>query len=229
MPIQVLSEQLASQIAAGEVIERPASAVKELVENAIDAGARTINVDIREGGRKAIQIADDGAGIPPSEVETAFRRHATSKLSSSEQLEAIATLGFRGEALAAISAVSQVTIVSRADGESSGIRLQLDGGEVVERDQVGAPKGTVISIENLFFNVPARLKFLKTVATEKRLIDEFVTKYAMAYPHIRFRLLQSVQHHKGYLLDMIDDQDSAQCLRLHFQNPNSTCQCFLME
>ncbi len=189
MPIQVLSEQLASQIAAGEVIERPASAVKELVENAIDAGAKTINIDIREGGRKAIQIADDGHGIPAEEVQTAFRRHATSKLTSSEQLEAIATLGFRGEALAAISAVSQVTIVSRAEGESSGIRLQLDGGELSGRDQVGAPQGTVISIENLFFNVPARLKFLKTVATEKRLIDEFVTKYAMAYPHIRFRLV----------------------------------------
>ncbi len=189
MPIQVLSEQLASQIAAGEVIERPASAVKELVENAIDAGASTINIDIREGGRKAIQIADDGHGIPAEEVQTAFRRHATSKLTSSEQLEAIATLGFRGEALAAISAVSQVTVVSRAEGETSGIRLQLDGGEVSGRDQVGAPQGTVISIENLFFNVPARLKFLKTVATEKRLIDEFVTKYAMAYPHIRFRLV----------------------------------------
>ena len=189
MPIQVLSEQLASQIAAGEVIERPASAVKELVENAIDAGARTINIDIREGGRKAIQIADDGHGIPADEVATAFRRHATSKLTSSEQLEAISTLGFRGEALAAISAVSHVTIVSRSHGETSGIRLQMSGGEISAQDQVGAPQGTVISIENLFFNVPARLKFLKTVATEKRLIDEFVTKYAMAYPAIRFRLV----------------------------------------
>ncbi|MEM8858480.1 MAG: DNA mismatch repair endonuclease MutL, partial [Chloroflexota bacterium] len=189
MPIQVLSEQLASQIAAGEVIERPASAVKELVENAIDAGARTINIDIREGGRKMIKIADDGQGIPADQVETAFRRHATSKLSSAEQLEAIATLGFRGEALAAISAVSHVTIVTRSNGENSGVRLQLVGGHLESRDNVGAPQGTVISIENLFFNTPARLKFLKTVATEKRLIDEFVTKYAMAYPQIRFRLV----------------------------------------
>ena len=118
MPIQVLSEQLASQIAAGEVIERPASAVKELVENAIDAGAKTINIDIQQGGRKAIQIADDGQGIAADQVETAFRRHATSKLSSADQLEAIGTLGFRGEALAAIAAVSQTTIVTRAAGES---------------------------------------------------------------------------------------------------------------
>ncbi|MFK7800854.1 MAG: DNA mismatch repair endonuclease MutL [Anaerolineae bacterium] len=189
MPIKVLSEQLASQIAAGEVIERPASAVKELVENAIDAGAKTINIDIQEGGRKAIQIADDGQGIPTDQVETAFRRHATSKLSSADQLEAIATLGFRGEALAAIAAVSQTTIVTRAHGETSGTRIQMNGGHVSSRDQVGAPQGTVISIENLFFNVPARLKFLKTIATEKRLIDEFATKYAMAYPGIRFRLV----------------------------------------
>ncbi|MFT7587544.1 MAG: DNA mismatch repair protein MutL [Cellvibrionaceae bacterium] len=189
MPIKVLSEQLASQIAAGEVIERPASAVKELIENAIDAGAHTINIDIQQGGRKAIQIADDGKGIPADEVEIAFRRHATSKLSSADQLEAIATLGFRGEALAAIAAVSQTTIVTRAVGETSGTRIQMNGGHVSSRDQVGAPQGTVISIENLFFNIPARLKFLKTIATEKRLIDEFITKIAMAYPDIRFRLV----------------------------------------
>ena len=128
MPIQVLSEQLASQIAAGEVIERPASAVKELVENAIDAGARTINVDIREGGRKAIQIADDGHGIPAIEVETAFRRHATSKLSSAAQLEAIATLGFRGEALAAISAVVRTRFFFRSTP-----RAPRDDGEVLSQ------------------------------------------------------------------------------------------------
>ncbi|WP_420628693.1 DNA mismatch repair endonuclease MutL [Candidatus Leptofilum sp.] len=188
MKIQQLSDQLASQIAAGEVVERPSSVVKELVENAIDAGATSINIDVRQGGRESIQIADNGMGIATEEIETAFLRHATSKLSSIEDLNAIRTLGFRGEALAAISAVSQVTIVSRAEGADAGTRLVLEAGVVVNRERVGAPQGTVIVVENLFYNVPARLKFLKTAATEKRLIDEFVTRYALAYPQIRFRL-----------------------------------------
>ncbi len=188
MTIHILPDKLASQIAAGEVVERPSSVVKELVENAIDAGATTINVDIREGGRKSIQIADNGQGIPAAEIEIAFHRHATSKLQTVEDLTAIRTLGFRGEALAAIAAVSQVTLISRAQGEATGTRLVLDGGAKVSREMAGAPQGTVISVENLFYNVPARLKFLKSDNTEKRLIDEFVTRYALAYPHIRFRL-----------------------------------------
>ncbi len=188
MSIQVLSDQLASQIAAGEVVERPFSVVKELVENCIDAGAKTIHIDIQEGGRARIQIADDGAGIPAAEIETAFLRHATSKLQSVDDLNAIRTLGFRGEALAAIAAVSQLTIVSRTADETSGIRLELAGGSLVSRDNVGAPTGTVIAVEQLFYNTPARLKFLKSVTTEKRLIDEFVSRYALAYPEIRFRL-----------------------------------------
>ena len=188
MPIQCLSEQLASQIAAGEVVERPASAVKELVENAIDAGATTINVEVRDGGRQLIQVADDGAGIAAGDIETAFLRHATSKLQTAEDLNAISTLGFRGEALAAVAAISRVTVVSRAQGESAGTRLMLAAGQKVSCETVGAPQGTVIAAENLFYNVPARLKFLKSVNTEKRLIDEFVTRYALAYPGIRFRL-----------------------------------------
>ncbi|MBE2222697.1 MAG: DNA mismatch repair endonuclease MutL [Anaerolineae bacterium] len=188
MSIHVLSDQLASQIAAGEVVERPFSVVKELVENCIDAGATTINIDIQEGGRSRIQIADNGLGIAAEEIETAFLRHATSKLQAVADLNAIRTLGFRGEALAAIAAVSKVTIVSRAAGETAGTRLELDGGKLVSRDSVGAPQGTVIAVENLFYNVPARLKFLKSVTTEKRLIDEFTSRYALAYPHIRFRL-----------------------------------------
>lgn len=188
MMIQVLSEQLASQIAAGEVVERPSSVVKELVENAIDAGATTINIDVREAGRKSIQIADNGSGISAAEIETAFLRHATSKLREIEDLNAIRTLGFRGEALATVAAVSQLTIISRAAGEAYGTRLTLEGGIKVSRDTSGAPQGTVISVENLFYNVPARLKFLKSDQTEKRLIDDFVTRYALAYPQIRFRL-----------------------------------------
>lgn len=188
MTIHVLSDQLASQIAAGEVVERPSSVVKELTENAIDAGATTITIDIRGGGRELIQVADNGVGIGADEIETAFLRHATSKLSSADDLWAIRTLGFRGEALAAISAVSRLTIVSRVRDASAGVRLVLEDGKIVAREMVGAPAGTVIAVENLFYNVPARLKFLKSVTTEKRLIDEFVTRYALAYPAIRFRL-----------------------------------------
>ncbi|HIP72671.1 MAG TPA: DNA mismatch repair endonuclease MutL [Anaerolineae bacterium] len=188
MSINILSEQLASQIAAGEVVERPYSVVKELLENAIDAGAGAINIDIREGGRKSIQIADDGCGIPAAEIETAFLRHATSKLQTVDDLAAIRTLGFRGEALAAIASVSQVTVISRAQGDASGTRLTLEAGVKNGRETVGAPQGTVIAVENLFYNTPARLKFLKSQRTEKRLIDELVTRYALAYPHIRFRL-----------------------------------------
>ncbi len=189
MSIQVLSEQLASQIAAGEVVERPFSVVKELVENAIDAGATTVNIDVRQGGRQLIQVADDGIGIPADELETAFLRHATSKLQSVAELNAIHTLGFRGEALAAIAAVSRVTVVSRAADDTAGTRLQLDGGHKTNRETVGAPQGTVIAVEDLFYNTPARLKFLKSITTEKRLIDEFVTRFALAYPDVRFRLV----------------------------------------
>lgn len=189
MSIHILSDQLASQIAAGEVVERPASVVKELIENALDAGATTVNVEVRNGGRDLIQVADDGSGIDPAEVETAFMRHATSKLETAEDLEAIGTLGFRGEALSAIAAVSQVTVVTRTAHEQAGTRLVLEGGQKQSRDTVGAPQGTVIAVENLFYNVPARRKFLKTVTTERRLIDEFVTRYALAYPGVRFRLV----------------------------------------
>ena len=188
MTIHVLPDQLASQIAAGEVVERPSSVVKELVENAIDAGATAITIDIRAGGRELIQVADNGDGIPADEIETAFQRHATSKLSSADDLWAIRTLGFRGEALAAISAVSRLTVVSRARDAAAGVRLLLEGGVTATRESVGAPVGTVIAVENLFYNVPARLKFLKSAITEKRLIDEFVTRYSLAYPEIRFRL-----------------------------------------
>lgn len=188
MSIQVLPAQLASQIAAGEVVERPSSVVKELIENALDAGATSINITIRGGGRELIQLADNGTGIRSEEIETAFRRHATSKLSSAEDLAAIGTLGFRGEALAAIAAVSRVTVVSRTEQDQAGTRLQLEGGERIGRELVGAPTGTVIAVENLFYNTPARLKFLKSVTTERRLIDEYLTRYALAYPGVRIRL-----------------------------------------
>ena len=162
MSIHVLSAQLASQIAAGEVVERPSSVVKELVENALDAGASSITITVRSGGRELVQVADDGQGILAEEIETAFLRHATSKLDTVADLDAVQTLGFRGEALAAISAVSRVTVVSRPGAAQAGTRLLLEGGVRTSRELVGAPVGTIIAVENLFYNTPARLKFLKS-------------------------------------------------------------------
>jgi DNA mismatch repair protein MutL len=190
MPIRILSESVAAQIAAGEVIERPASVVKELVENALDAGATTVTIEVRDGGRRLIRVADDGQGIPADEAGLAFHRHSTSKLATAEDLDAIHTLGFRGEALASIASVSHVTMVTRAVGELSGSQLRIEGGRLVSREAVGAPQGTMVGVENLFYNVPARRKFLRTDATEKRHIDLLVTRYAMAYPAVRFRLTQ---------------------------------------
>jgi DNA mismatch repair protein MutL len=188
MPIHLLTDEVASKIAAGEVIERPASVVKELIENAIDAGARSIHVQVRGGGRRLMQVADDGCGIPAAEVELAFARHATSKLEQIEDLSHITTLGFRGEALASIAAVSHVTLLTRAAGQELGTRLRLEGGRVVRREPSGHPQGTTIAVENLFYNVPARLKFLHRDATERKHIDALVTRYAMAYPHLRLVL-----------------------------------------
>jgi len=141
MPIRVLSEEVASKIAAGEVVERPASVVKELVENSIDAGAREIKVEVRQGGRRLMRVMDDGAGIPAAEVELAFARHATSKIASVEELSSIATLGFRGEALASIAAVSQLTIVTRTAEEDVGSLLRLEGGKATHRQKKGCPPG----------------------------------------------------------------------------------------
>ncbi len=190
MPIQILPELVVAQIAAGEVVERPASVVKELMENALDAGAQHIRVEITGGGRQRIRISDDGTGILPEEVELAFQRHATSKLTTADDLTSIETLGFRGEALASIASVSQLTIITRHASISSGLLLQLAGSEIIRRQGVGAPVGTVITVENLFYNTPARLKFLKKENTEKRQIALYITRYAMAYPHVRFTLEQ---------------------------------------
>ena len=188
MPIRVLPTELASQIAAGEVVERPASVVKELVENAIDAGATDIRIETREGGRRLIRVSDNGAGIPTDELELAFSRHATSKLFTIDDLSHIQTLGFRGEALASIASVAQVMCVSRARSEPVGSRIRIEAGTIVDRSGTGAPAGTVITVENLFHSVPARLKFLKSDATERRHVDALVSRYALAYPAIRFHL-----------------------------------------
>ncbi len=184
MPIHLLPNELVSQIAAGEVVERPASVVKELVENALDAGATDVRIEVVQGGRKLIRVGDNGAGIPAAEVELAFTRHATSKIAQASDLSSIATLGFRGEALASIAAVAHVTCVTRARGQDVGTQLRVGA----ERKGIGAPPGTLITVEDLFHSVPARLKFLKADTTERRHIDGLVTRYALAYPAVRFRL-----------------------------------------
>ncbi len=190
MPIQLLSELVAAQIAAGEVVERPASVVKELVENSLDAGATLIQVECEGGGRKLISVTDDGNGIPSDEVELAFIRHATSKLASVDDLYHIQTLGFRGEALASIAAVSQITLLTRTAAESTGTMVRMRAGQIVEKRAAGTPVGTVFTVENLFFNTPARLKFLKAETTERRHIDQIIARYATAYPNVRFMLKQ---------------------------------------
>jgi DNA mismatch repair protein MutL len=188
MPIRLLSSEVASQIAAGEVIERPASVVKELLENSLDAGARSITITIEEAGKKLIEVSDDGSGIPSAELELAVARHATSKLVRSDDLFSISTLGFRGEALASIGSVSRMTIVSRVQEEREGARLRVEGGIPGRTERVGTIPGTTVRVEDLFYNVPARLKFLKSDITERRAIDQLVTRYALAYPDIRIKL-----------------------------------------
>ncbi len=190
MPIRLLPPEVASQIAAGEVVERPASVVKELLENALDAGASRIAITVAEGGRRLIEVSDDGAGIPAAELPLALERHATSKLVTAADLFSIATLGFRGEALASIGSVSRLTITSATHDSTSAMRILIEGGRVHPPVPVGAPRGTVVRVEDLFYNVPARLKFLKTDRTERGRIAELVTRYALAYPGVRFTLVQ---------------------------------------
>jgi len=189
MSIKVLDPKVVAQIAAGEVVERPASVVKELVENALDAGATQISVEVRRGGVGLIRVIDDGFGIPPDEVEVAFQRHATSKIAGIEGLSQLSTLGFRGEALPSIATVSEVEIVTCAEIDSKGTLLRLEGGSVAERGRRGRSRGTTITVRNLFSQVPARLKFLKSDATENKHISDVVTQYSLSFPEVRFILI----------------------------------------
>jgi len=188
MRIRRLPDALVNKIAAGEVVERPASAVKELVENALDADARAITVDLRDGGAALVRVTDDGHGMSAEELPIALERHATSKLARDEDLDAIATLGFRGEALAAIAAVSRFTVTSRARGAAEGLRLAGEGGVVSQQLTVPTETGTTVEVHDLFFNTPARLKFLKTPTTEVAASLRIVGQLALAHPGVKLRV-----------------------------------------
>ena len=191
--IQVLDQNTINQIAAGEVIERPASVVKELLENAIDAKATAVTVEIRDGGLSMIRVTDNGCGIPKEEIPMAFLRHATSKIRTVEDLFTVASLGFRGEALSSIASVAQVELITKTSGSMSGSRYRIEGGEEISLEEIGAPEGTTFIARNLFYNTPARRKFLKTPMTEGAHVADLVEKIALSHPEISIRFIQNNQ------------------------------------
>ncbi|MDB4959703.1 MAG: mismatch repair protein MutL [Myxococcales bacterium] len=201
--IAVLPATVIDQIAAGEVIERPASVVKELVDNAIDAGAKTITVETTAGGRGIVRVVDDGCGMSPQDAVLALERHATSKISRVDDLWGLRTMGFRGEALPSIASVSRMTLTTRRESDLAGTRLQIDGGRLVSVTEIGAPVGTTVEIADLFYNVPVRLKFLKGEATEASHVTELVARVAMARPELHLRL----RHNGRVALEAPPDRD----------------------
>src|ERR1700752_4793117 len=186
--IHVLPEHVANKIAAGEVVERPASVVKELLENSLDAGSTRVRIEIEAGGKKLIQITDNGCGMVRDDALLAFERHATSKLKNAEDLLTVATLGFRGEALPSIASVSRLRLETCASGEASGTVIEVNGGKIFKVEEAGLPLGTSITVRDLFFNTPARKKFLKAESTELSHIASLVTHYALAHPDKHFEL-----------------------------------------
>ena len=229
--ITVLDETTINKIAAGEVIERPASVVKELLENAIDAQATAVTVEIRDGGCSLIRITDNGCGIPKDQVATAFLRHATSKIHTVDDLMTIGSLGFRGEALASIAAVSQVELISKTAQTLTGIRYQIEGGREKSLEEIGAPEGTTIIARNLFFNTPARKKFLKTPVTEGTHVASVVEKIALSHPDISIRFIQNNQNKlctsgnnnlKDLIYTVFGREITANLLEVHTQGPGIT-------
>src|SRR5213593_4660228 len=186
--ISRLSADLANQIAAGEVVERPASVVKELVENALDAGARRLTIHVELGGKRQVRVEDDGEGMEPEDARLAIERHATSKIKRADDLAAIRTLGFRGEALPSIASVSHFVLRTRARGLPSGTEIRVNGGTVASVVEVGAAEGTVVEVNDLFYNLPARRKFLKSDGAESAQVSRIVTQLALAYPEAGFTL-----------------------------------------
>ena len=188
MAIRILPSQLIDQIAAGEVVERPASVVKELVENALDAGAGTITVDIEGGGARLIRVSDDGVGIPRDELPLALSRHATSKIATLDDLEALVSLGFRGEALPSIASVSRLTLTSRVAGEEHAWQIAADGGEIKEPRPAARARGTTVEVRDLFFNTPARRKFQRSEKTELAHVDATLRNLALARFDVELKL-----------------------------------------
>ena len=230
MSIKVLPPDLAAKIAAGEVVERPASVVKELVENSIDAGSSQITIEIKAGGVEQIKVIDDGYGIASEEVSIAFQRHATSKIDSQEQLDAIATLGFRGEALPSIAAVSRTVITTRQPLNPGGFRLELLWGEPVSSGSQGSPPGTAVEVLDLFGNLPARRKFLKSSSAETSRIQELVSRYALVFPGIRYQLMVDGRVsftspgngvHREALLAVYGPQAATAMLEVHGEDPET--------
>ncbi len=191
--IEILDQQTIDKIAAGEVIERPSSVVKELVENAIDARASAITVEIKEGGISFIRITDNGCGIEAAQVPLAFLRHSTSKIRSVEDLVCVSSLGFRGEALSSIAAVAQVELITKTSSGLSGTRYVIEGGQEKSSEEIGAPEGTTFLVRNLFYNTPARKKFLKTPQTEAGYIGDLMERLALSHPEISFKLIVNNQ------------------------------------
>ena len=189
--IRLLDNSTINKIAAGEVVERPGSVVKELIENAIDAGAHNISVEIRDGGTTFIRISDDGCGIPADDVKTAFLRHATSKIKTADDLEKVLSLGFRGEALASIAAVSKVEMITKTRDAEAGTRIKINGGILEEIRPDGAAEGTSITIEDIFYNVPARRKFLKKPSAEAGYISDTVMKFVLGHPEVSFKYINN--------------------------------------
>jgi len=191
MPIVILEESVANKIAAGEVVERPASVVKELIENSLDAGARQVTVELEDGGRRLIQVTDDGGGMSREDAVLSLQRHATSKIATADDLFAIRTLGFRGEALPSIASVSVLTLTTRLRGEPGGVRLAVEGGVIRDLEEVGAPEGTRVSVARLFYNTPARLKFLRSESTELAHCADLIERFTFSHTGVSFRLLHN--------------------------------------
>ena len=189
--IVLLDELTINKIAAGEVIERPASVIKEMVENSIDAGATNITVEIKNGGITYIRVTDNGRGISEDDLEMAFERHATSKIRNASELTEVKSMGFRGEALASIGAIANVELISKTADQDNGYRIVVEGGYVLEKQTAGCPNGTNITVRNLFYNTPVRYKFLKKDYTESGYIEDVITRIAQSYPEIAIRLINS--------------------------------------
>ena len=210
MTIRLLSPDVSSKIAAGEVIERPSSVVKELIENSLDAGATEVSIEIRGGGVEHIRVADNGGGIESDQVELAFQRFATSKVTDAQDLDAISTLGFRGEALPSIAAVASVSLTTRSGDEDFGTRIDVVESRIVNKESQGAARGTLITVSQLFRNFPARRKFLRTTATENSRIQTAVTRFALAYPEVRFQL--DIEHSKAFSVSAVYGLQVAQAM-----------------